>query len=87
MRHLRLLILIFIALMYVGVNRTVVLAQKKNMRVVFVLLSEPRLPKGEDVVKSFYGDTIGRSEMEKLPVQYVPSPLDRKTKVWRVEIK
>lgn len=30
MRHLRLLILIFIALMYVGVNRTVVLAQKKK---------------------------------------------------------
>lgn len=33
------------------------------------------------------GDTIGRSETEKLRVQYVPSPLDRKTKVWRVEIK
>jgi hypothetical protein len=54
MRHLRLLILIFIALMYAGVNRPgVVLAQKKNMRLAFVLLSEPRLPKGEDVVKSF----------------------------------
>ena len=33
------------------------------------------------------GDTIGRSATEKLPVQYVPSPLDQKTKVWRVEIK
>ncbi len=33
------------------------------------------------------GDTIGRSETEKLPVRYVPSPLDPKTRVWRVEIK
>ena len=33
------------------------------------------------------GDTIGRSATEKLLVQYVPSPLDQKTKVWRVEIK
>lgn len=33
------------------------------------------------------GDTIGRSETEKLRVQYVPSPLDQKTKVWRVELK
>ena len=53
MRHLRLLILIFIALMYVGFNKTTANAQKKNMRLAFVLLSEPRLPKGEDVVKSF----------------------------------
>ena len=53
MRHLRPLVLIFIALMYAGVNSTAVLGQKKNMRFAFVLLSEPRLPKGEDVVKSF----------------------------------
>lgn len=33
------------------------------------------------------GDTVGRSETERLPVHYVPSPLDAKTKVWRVEMK
>ena len=33
------------------------------------------------------GDTVGRSANEKLPVRYVPSPLDPKTKVWRVELK
>ena len=32
------------------------------------------------------GDTIGRSATEKFRVQYVLSPLDQKTKVWRVEI-
>ena len=53
MRHLRLLIFILLALVYAGFNRTTVLAQEKNMRLAFVLLSEPRLPKGEDVVQSF----------------------------------
>jgi hypothetical protein len=33
------------------------------------------------------GDTIGRFSTEKIPVQYVLTPLDHKTKVWRVEIK
>lgn len=55
MRHLRLLVFILLALVYAGVNRTAVLAQEKNMRLAFVLLSEPRLPKGEDVVQSFSG--------------------------------
>lgn len=50
---MRLLFLILVALMYAGINETTVHAQKKNMRLAFVLLSEPRLPKGEDVVKSF----------------------------------
>jgi hypothetical protein len=33
------------------------------------------------------GDTVGRSATEKLPVHYVPSPVDAKVKVWRVEMK
>ena len=33
------------------------------------------------------GDTVGRSATEKLPVHYVPSPVDPKAKVWRVEMK
>jgi hypothetical protein len=33
------------------------------------------------------GDTVGRSPAEKLPVHYVPSPVDPKVKVWRVELK
>jgi hypothetical protein len=33
------------------------------------------------------GDTVGRSASEKLAVHYVPSPVDRKAKVWRVEMK
>ena len=32
------------------------------------------------------GDTVGRTAAEKLPVHYVPSPVDRKVKVWRVEL-
>ncbi len=32
------------------------------------------------------GDTLGRSGDERLPVHYVRSPVDRKKKVWRVEI-
>jgi len=33
------------------------------------------------------GDTIGRTADERLPIHYVPSPLDPKVKVWRVELK
>jgi hypothetical protein len=33
------------------------------------------------------GDTVGRSADERLPVRYVPSPIDGTTKVWRVELK
>jgi hypothetical protein len=33
------------------------------------------------------GDTVGRTATEKLVVHYVPSPVDRKAKVWRVEMK
>ncbi len=33
------------------------------------------------------GDTVGRTEDEKLPVHYVPSPVDPTKKVWRVELK
>ena len=32
------------------------------------------------------GDTVGRTADEKLPVHYVPSPVDPKVKVWRVEL-
>jgi len=32
------------------------------------------------------GDTIGRTEDEKIPVRYVPSPIDDTTKVARIEI-
>jgi hypothetical protein len=33
------------------------------------------------------GDTVGRTAAEKLPVHYVPSPVDPNVKVWRVELK
>jgi uncharacterized protein DUF4261 len=33
------------------------------------------------------GDTVGRTADERWPVRYVPSPLDGKVKVWRVEVK
>lgn len=33
------------------------------------------------------GDTVGRSAEERLPVRYVPSPVDATKQVWRVEIK
>jgi len=33
------------------------------------------------------GDTVGRTAAEKFPVHYVPSPVDPKVKVWRVELK
>jgi hypothetical protein len=33
------------------------------------------------------GDTVGRTAAEKLPVHYVPSPVDPKMNVWRVELK
>ena len=33
------------------------------------------------------GDTFGRTDIEKLPVHYVPSPVDPKVWVWRVELK
>jgi hypothetical protein len=32
------------------------------------------------------GDTVGRSAQERLPVRYVPSPIDATTQVWRVEL-
>jgi hypothetical protein len=33
------------------------------------------------------GDTVGRNAEERLPVRYVPSPLEPSKKVWRVELK
>ena len=33
------------------------------------------------------GDTVGRTPDERLPIRYVPSPIDPSKKVWRVEIK
>jgi hypothetical protein len=32
------------------------------------------------------GDTVGRSAAERLPVRYVPSPIDAAVQVWRVEL-
>lgn len=32
------------------------------------------------------GDTVGRSNDERLPVHYVESPINPKKKVWRVEL-
>lgn len=71
MLHLRLLILILILPLPLVLNATEVLAQGKNMRVAFVLLSEPRLPKREDVVRSFsafatkgQGIQLGKSEVK-----------------------
>lgn len=32
------------------------------------------------------GDSVGRGEKERLPVTYVPSPLDAKAKVWSVSL-
>jgi len=33
------------------------------------------------------GDTLDRTADERLPVHYVPSPLDSSKKVWRVELR
>ena len=33
------------------------------------------------------GDTVGRAANERLPVRYVPSPVNPGEKVWRVEFK
>jgi hypothetical protein len=32
------------------------------------------------------GDTVGRTEDERLLIRYVDSPIDSSTKVWRVEL-
>jgi hypothetical protein len=32
------------------------------------------------------GDTVGHTAQERLPVRYVPSPVDAKKRVWRVEL-
>jgi hypothetical protein len=32
------------------------------------------------------GETVGRSAAERLPVRYVPSPIDADSRVWRVEL-
>jgi hypothetical protein len=32
------------------------------------------------------GDTVGRTCDERLPVRYVPSPVDPTTQVWSVEL-
>jgi Domain of unknown function (DUF4261) len=33
------------------------------------------------------GDTIGREGGERVPVHYVPSPLDKSKQVWRIELR
>jgi hypothetical protein len=33
------------------------------------------------------GDTVGRTADERVPIRYVPSPVDPKEKVWRVELE
>jgi Domain of unknown function (DUF4261) len=32
------------------------------------------------------GETVGRTDVERLPVSYVPSPINAAVKVWRVEL-
>jgi len=66
-----------------------------------LLTSSPALPKGKALEFFFSllamvaeggkalpeGDTVGRDEHERLPVHYVPSPVDAGKKVWRVDLK
>jgi Domain of unknown function (DUF4261) len=33
------------------------------------------------------GDTVGSTEDERLPVHYIPSPIDPSKKVWRIELR
>jgi Domain of unknown function (DUF4261) len=33
------------------------------------------------------GDTVGRENGERVPVHYVPSPLDKSKQVWRIELR
>lgn len=64
-------------------------------------LTVPRTTEKDEAVDVFYrflsyvlqrgaaipdGDTIGRTEVERLTVRYVPSPVDPKKKVWRVDL-
>jgi hypothetical protein len=73
----------------------------KQLELPDLLLVAPRA-KAEDALPTLYdllayvvsrgaplpeGDTVGRTATEKWPVRYVTSPVDPKTKVWRVEMK
>jgi hypothetical protein len=67
-----------------------------------LLLVVPKSTSGGDAFATFFdlltyvakrgsappeGDTVGRTAEERWPVRYVPSPIDAKEKVWRVELK
>jgi hypothetical protein len=65
-----------------------------------LLLSAPK-PQANDAIATFFdllgytasrgaaipeGDTVGRSAAERLKVRYVPSPINSKERVWRVDL-
>jgi hypothetical protein len=67
-----------------------------------LLLVAPNSVDGNDALATFFdllayvvnrgtpipeGDTVGRTAEERLPVRYVPSPIDASRQVWRVEMK
>jgi hypothetical protein len=73
----------------------------KQLNLPDLLLVAPTSARGE-VLETFFdlltyiaksgkplpeGDTIGRTPDERMPVRYVPSPIDGCTMVWRVELR
>jgi len=67
-----------------------------------LMLIAPKSMKGQAALATFFdllayeaergkpipaGETVGRTADERIPVEYVPSPLDNNKQVWRVEFK
>jgi hypothetical protein len=67
-----------------------------------LLLTAPAKTDMEEVLGTFFdllsyvaqrgeplpeGDTVGREDGDRVPVHYVPSPLDKNKQVWRIELK
>lgn len=74
----------------------------KQLELPDLMLIASKSMKGQDALATFFdllayeaergkpipeGDTVGRTAEERIPVQYVPSPLDNGKQVWRVEFK
>lgn len=78
------------------------LGMERQLNLPDLLLVAPQATQGADALGTFFdllgyvaerakpipeGNTVGATEDQRLPVRYVPSPIDKSKRVWRVELE
>lgn len=78
------------------------LGMEQQLDLPNLLLTAPEKTQTEELLGMFFdllsyvtqrgeplpdGDTVGRANGERVPVHYVPSPVDKSKQVWRIELR